>query len=61
MLSDNHSKSSPQRSPDQKQPIYATSETLTPSEIQSLRQHKREASDYFRKAFSHVRKAEEAK
>ena len=51
MFSDDHSESSSRRLQDRKQPIFATSETLTPSEIQSLRQHKREMSDYLRKAF----------
>jgi len=31
------------------------SERLTPSEIESLRQDKREASDYFQKALAHLR------
>jgi len=37
------------------------SEILTPSELASLRQDAKEASDYLRKAFSHLRPKQPAK
>ena len=60
MSADKHSTSSLPPSRDQKQLVHATSEKLTPSEVQSLKQHKHEMSDYLRNAFSHLRKPEKA-
>jgi len=46
-------KPAPSRQP--KPSISSVSEMLTPSELASLRQDAKEASDYARKAFAHLR------
>ena len=55
MKSERSSESSRRASPTQKPSTSAISEMLTPSEIESLRQDKKEASAYFRRLYSKLR------
>ena len=50
-----NSGSNPQPSPDTKPSSYSVSEMLTPSEVESLRRDKKEADDFAKKAFGHLR------
>jgi len=56
MKSENSSKSTQKPLPQQKPDTSLVSETLTPSEIEQLRQEKKENSAYFQKAFAHLKK-----
>jgi hypothetical protein len=48
------STSNPARSPATKPATSPTSEMLTPSELESLRQRARENNAYFKEAFTHL-------
>jgi hypothetical protein len=55
MKSEKSLTSSPQHSLQQKPGMSSASEMLTPYELEQLRQDQKEADDYARKAFSHLR------
>lgn len=55
MKSENSSESTRKPSPHQKPDTSMVSEMLTPSEIEQLRQSKKDANAYFQKAFAHLK------
>ena len=60
MKSENSLESTQKPSPQQKLDTSSTSRMLTPSEIEQLRQEKRELADYAQKAFAHLRQKQES-
>ena len=60
MKSKNSSESIQKPLPQQKPDTSSISRMLTPSEIEQLRQEKKENSAYFQKAFSHLRQKKSA-
>ena len=55
MKSENSSESSRKPLPQQKPDTSPVSEMLTPSEIEQLRQDKKESNAFFQKAFAHLK------